>query len=64
MMDPRMRAFLRVWMAFAAFLVLIFLFPKPFSFAEGVARSVSRLWWLVLWALGIWLIWGVGRRTK
>ena len=65
MMDPRVRAFLRLCVLLAVFAVLFLLFPAAFSFAEGAARSVLRLWWLVLLvALGIWLIWGVGRRPK
>jgi hypothetical protein len=44
---------------------LFLLFPAAFGFAEEAARSVVRLWWLVLLlALGIWLVWGVGRRPK
>ena len=65
MMDPRMRAFLRLCVLLLVFVVLFLLFPAAFSFAEEAARSVVRLWWLVLLlALGIWLVWGVGRRPK
>ena len=65
MMDPRMRAFLRLCLLFLVFVVLFLLFPAAFGFAEEAARSVVRLWWLVLLlALGIWLVWGLGRRPK
>ena len=65
MMNPRMRAFLRLCVLLAVFVVLVLLFPKAFGFAEEAARSILRLWWLILLAaLGIWLIWGVGRRPK
>jgi hypothetical protein len=49
----------------ALMVFLLVLFPAAYRFAEGAARSLVRLWWLVLLlALGIWLIWGVGRRPK
>jgi predicted ABC-type exoprotein transport system permease subunit len=64
-MDPRWRAFLRLTLLLLVVVVLFLLFPVAFQFAEGAARSVVRLWWLVLLAaLGLWLIWGVGRRPK
>jgi hypothetical protein len=65
MMDPRIRAFLRVCVLLGVALVLFLLFPALFKFVEGAARSVVRLWWLVLLlALGVWLVWGFGRRPK
>jgi len=64
-MNPRFRAFLQVCALLFVLLILFLLFPAAFRFAEGAARSVVRLWWLVLlFALGVWLIWGVGRRPK
>lgn len=45
--------------------VLFVAFPGVLRFVEGAARSAVRLWWLVLLlALGVWLIWGVGRRPR
>jgi hypothetical protein len=65
MMDPRIRAFLRVCVLLGVALVLFLLFPALFKFVEGAARSIVRLWWLVLLlALGAWLVWGFGRRPK
>lgn len=65
MMTPRARAFFWVVVLLAIMALLLVLFPAAYRFAEGAARSLVRLWWLVLLlALGIWLIWGVGRRPK
>lgn len=62
-MNPQVRAFLRLCVLLAVMAVLFLLFPAAFRFAEGAARSILRLWWLVLvLALGIWLIWGMGRK--
>lgn len=64
-MNPRLRAFLQLCALLLVLLILFLLFPAAFRFAEGAARSVIRLWWLVLLvALGIWLVWGMGRRPK
>lgn len=64
-MNPRLRAFLQVCALLVVLLFLFLLFPAAFRFAEGAARSVVRLWWLILLiALAVWLIWGVGRRPK
>jgi hypothetical protein len=64
-MNPRLRAFLQLCALLLVLTILFLLFPAAFRFAEGAARSVVRLWWLVLLiALAIWLIWGVGRRPK
>jgi hypothetical protein len=65
MMLPRTRALLRLLVLLAVGALLLILFPAAFRFVEGAGRSVMRLWWLVLLlALGIWLVWGVGRRPK
>ena len=65
MMAPRTRATFWVFVLVAVMVGLLILFPAAFRFAEGAARSVVRLWWLVLLlALGVWLIWGAGRRPK
>lgn len=64
-MNPRFRAFLQICALLLVLLFLFLLFPAAFRFVEGAARSVVRLWWVVLLvALGFWLIWGVGRRPK
>jgi hypothetical protein len=44
-------------------LVLVFAFPRALAFAELAARELRYFWWLILIvALAVWLIWGVGRR--
>lgn len=64
-MNPRLRAFLQVCALLIVLAILFLLFPAAFRFVEGAARSVVRLWWLVLLLLlAVWLIWGVGRRPK
>lgn len=64
-MNPSFRLFLKLCALILIMVVLCLLFPAAFRFAEGAARSVIRLWWLVLLvALGAWLFWGVGRRPK
>jgi hypothetical protein len=64
-MNPRVRAFLQISALLLVLAILFLLFPAAFRFAEGAARSVVRLWWLVLLViLAIWLIWGIGRRPK
>ena len=64
-MAPRLRGCLQLVLLLAVSAGLLLLFPPMFKFAEGAARSMLRLWWLVLLlALGIWLIWGVGRRRE
>lgn len=52
--------------ALLAVLVALFLiFPLGFAFVEMAARELRYLWWLILLvALAIWLIWGMGRRPR
>ena len=46
-------------------MVLVLVFPRAYAFAEMAAREIRYLWWLILFvALGIWLIWGLGRKPK
>jgi hypothetical protein len=45
--------------------VLVVVFPKALGFVEMAAREIRYLWWIILLgALAVWLIWGVGRRPK
>jgi hypothetical protein len=45
--------------------LLVLGFPRAVAFAELAARELRYFWWLVLIvALSIWLIWGVGRRPR
>ena len=65
MIHPRIRAFLQFLVLISVVAILFLLFPAAFKFVQGAARSVFRLWWLVLLVvLGIWLVWGLGRRSK
>ena len=46
-------------------LLLVLGFPRVLAFVELAARELRYFWWLMLIvALAIWLIWGVGRRPK
>ena len=64
-MSPRWRAFLGIGALIAVLGVLVLVFPRAFAFAELAARELRYFWWLILIvALAIWLIWGVGRRPK
>jgi len=43
----------------------VLLFPRAYAFVEMAARELRYFWWLVLLvALAIWLIWGIGRKSK
>jgi hypothetical protein len=64
-MNPRLRAILQFGSLLVVALVLILVFPRAAAFAELAARELRYLWWLILLvALAIWLIWGVGRKPK
>jgi hypothetical protein len=44
---------------------LVLIFPRAYAFVEQAARELRYFWWLVLLvALAIWLIWGIGRKPK
>jgi hypothetical protein len=62
-MNPRWRAFfILLFLVLIAALLLAFFKPAA-QFMEMAARELRYLWWIVLLvALAIWLIWGVGRR--
>ena len=64
-MTPRKRAFLQFGTLLLLAIVLVLLFPPAAAFVELAARELRYLWWLILLvALGIWLVWGIGRRPK
>jgi hypothetical protein len=64
-MTPRTRAFLQFGCLAGVGIALIILFKPAAAFAEMAARELRYFWWLVLLvALAIWLIWGIGRRPK
>ncbi len=64
-MTPRKRAFFQFLRLVIVGFVLVFFFPRAAAFAEMAARELRYLWWIILLvALAVWLIWGVGRRPK
>jgi len=64
-MNPRLIAILKLVCLGAVVLALILMFPKALGFVEMGAREVRYLWWLILLlALGVWLIWGLGGKKK
>jgi uncharacterized membrane-anchored protein len=64
-MNPRTRAIIQVCILLAVLTGLVFLFPRAYAFVEMAARELRYLWWLVLLvALAIWFIWGLGRKPR
>ena len=64
-MNPRFIAFLKLFVLLAVIVGLVLLFPPALKFVELAARELRYLWWLVLLlALAVWLIWGLGRKKK
>jgi hypothetical protein len=64
-MNPRTRAILQVAVLVVVVGSLVLLFPAAYKFVEMAARELRYFWWLVLLlALAIWLIWGLGRKPK
>jgi uncharacterized membrane-anchored protein len=56
---------LQVAVLLAVVIGLVLLFPRAYAFVEMAARELRYFWWLVLLvALAIWLIWGIGRKPK
>lgn len=64
-MNPRVIAWLKIAVVVAVIMILIFAFPRALAFVEMAARELRYLWWLILLlALAIWLIWGLGGKKK
>ncbi len=64
-MNPRAIAFFKLVALLVVVTALILLFPPAQGFVEMAARELRYLWWLVLlFALAVWLIWGLGRKKK
>lgn len=62
-MNPRNRAIIQVALLAGVCAVLLLIFPSAIRFVEMAARELRYLWWIILLAaLAIWLIWGVGRK--
>jgi hypothetical protein len=65
MMSPRQRALLQGLVLLAVVILLVAIFPPALRFVELAARELRYFWWLILLvALAVWLIWGLGRRPK
>ena len=64
-MNPRLRALLQVGVLLAVVVALVLVFPRASAFVEMAARELRYFWWLILLvALAVWLIWGLGRKRK
>lgn len=64
-MNPRLIAFLKLFVLLAVIVGLVLLFPPALKFVELAARELRYFWWLVLLlALAVWLIWGLGKKKK
>ena len=64
-MNPRLIAFLKLFVLLAVIILLVLLFPPALQFVELAARELRYLWWLVLLVvLAVWLIWGLGKKKR
>jgi nitric oxide reductase large subunit len=64
-MTQRSRAVAQIVVLVLVLCALFLLFPRAYAFAEMAARELRYLWWLILLlVLGVWLIWGIGRKPK
>ena len=64
-MNPRWIAFFKLVALLIVVVALALLFPPVLEFVEMAARELRYLWWVVLLvALAVWLIWGLGRKKK
>lgn len=64
-MNPRLRAALQIGVLLAVLVGLVLIFPAAFRFLEMAARELRYFWWVILLlALALWLIWGIGRKPK
>jgi hypothetical protein len=64
-MNSRARAILQIAILIIVIGGLVLLFPRAYEFVEMAARELRYFWWLILLvALALWLIWGLGRKPK
>jgi len=64
-MNPRLRAALQIGILLVVLAVLVLIFPRAYAFVQMAARELRYFWWIILLvALAIWLIWGIGRKPK
>jgi len=64
-MNPRWAFFFKVCAALVVVIALVLLFPPVLEFVEKAARDLRYFWWLILLvALAVWLIWGLGKKKE
>jgi len=64
-LHPRVKAACQVFVLLTVLVALVLLFKPAYAFVEMAARELRYFWWLILLvALAIWLIWGMGRRRR
>jgi len=64
-MNPRLRALIQVSILLGLLVALVLIFPRAYAFVEMAARELRYFWWLILLvALAIWFIWGIGRKPR
>jgi hypothetical protein len=64
-MNPRAALILKLCGLAIVILILVLLFPPLLEFVEMAARDLRYFWWLILLvALAVWLIWGLGKKKK
>lgn len=64
-MNPRLRGLMKLLVLVAVCVGLALLFPRAYGVMEMAARELRYFWWVILLvALAIWLIWGVGKKPK
>lgn len=62
---PPVKAAIQILVLIGVLVALFLLFPRAYAFVELAARELRYFWWLILLiALAIWLIWGLGRKPK
>jgi len=63
--NPLLRAILQVTVLILVIGSLVLIFPRAYAFVEMSARELRYFWWLILiLALGLWLIFGLGRKRR
>jgi len=64
-LHPRAKAGCQILVLLLVLVALALLFKPAYAFVEMAALELRYFWWLVLLvALAVWLIWGLGRKRK
>jgi hypothetical protein len=62
-MNPRVITTVKLFGVAAVIATLVMIFPKALAFVELGAQELRYFWWAVLLvALAVWLIWGLGKK--